>query len=64
MKGERGMKILVVVLTAMLSLGGGTGRTDVSEKEDIRRTLQSSVGGPEMLFETLNGDIRILRTHN
>jgi hypothetical protein len=62
MKGERGMKILVVVLTAMLSLGGGTGRTDVSEKEDIRKTLQFSGGGSpnQIVVDNISGSIDVV----
>lgn len=53
------MKFLVVVLTAMLTLAGGPGRSDRSEKEDIRKTLQFSGGGTsnQIVVDNISGSI-------
>ena len=40
-----------------------TGRRSVYRSNEFF-SVRSGKGGPELLFDTLNGDIRILRTHH
>jgi hypothetical protein len=55
------MKTLIVVLTALLFLGGGVGRPDRSEKEEIRKTLQFPGGGSsrQIVVDNINGPIEL-----
>ncbi|HEX7573497.1 MAG TPA: hypothetical protein VF514_10410 [Bacteroidota bacterium] len=56
------MKTLVAVLTATLALGGGAGRSDRSEKEDIKKTLQFSGGGTphQIVVDNISGSIDVV----
>jgi hypothetical protein len=56
------MKTLVAVLTATLALGAGAGRSDRSEKEDIRKTLQFSGGGTphQLVVDNISGSIDVV----
>ena len=56
------MKTLLVLLTALLSLGTGHERSEVSEKEDIRKTLTFPAGGPsnQVLVDNISGSIHVV----
>jgi hypothetical protein len=53
------LKTLIVALTAMLTLGTGIDRSDRSEKEDIRKTLQFPAGGSskQIVVDNISGSI-------
>jgi hypothetical protein len=56
------MKIIVSVLTALSFLGAAAGRSDMSEKEEIRKTLQFSGGGSpnQIVVDNISGSIEVV----
>jgi hypothetical protein len=56
------MKTLMVVLTAILTLGNGPGRPEKSEKEEITKTLQFPGGGSskQILVDNISGSIGVV----
>jgi hypothetical protein len=56
------MKILVLVLTAILPLGGGSRGSDTTEKEEIRKTLQFPAGGAshQIVLDNISGSIDVV----
>jgi DUF4097 and DUF4098 domain-containing protein YvlB len=56
------MRTLVVLLTAILSLDGGAGRSDTTEKEEIRKTLQFPAGGSsnQVVLDNISGSIDVV----
>jgi hypothetical protein len=56
------MKTFIMVLTAVLSLSGGSDRPGLSEKEDIRKTLRYPAGGGSsnrLVVDNISGSITL-----
>ena len=56
------MKIIIAVLTAVTFLGAAAGRSDMSEKEEIRKTLHFSGGGSpnQIVVDNISGSIEVV----